>query len=465
MNKWNQWYANLDPNHASAFRYSDTETYQIGADYLRDCKVIEDWGCGAGNFRNYINNINNVDSNSIRYIGLDGSNTPFAEHKVDLAFYHSTTEGIFMRHVLENNYNWRKILLNAIDSFTNRMILVIFTPFSSDITKEIAHNKAHGVDVPDISFNKDDLIACFNGNCDYLIRENISTATGYGCEHVFFLSKRVNVINDKANDKINDNNQKDLQKDIAIITAIYGDYDDLDEDPSPVPAGIDLYCFTNSCNIKSKRWRIITRPYHLEDTITDTGEYNSISKIEARLYSMICAKYYKMNSHRIDILKRYKYIIWIDASARYVNYTRFKQDWDKLTIQERSFMFFMHPVRNNIFIEADVSIPLPKYKRQKIPEQIAEYRLTGYNDEALYSGGFICRENIWKYNRIMEMWWREIQRTSYQDQLSLPYIMWLYNTKPTYVIMEQIEDSDMLGKNKIIFHNKKYTEDDIINRF
>jgi len=50
MDKWNNWYKNLDVKNPSAFKYGDTVTYQKGYNFLKTCGAVEDWGCGAGGF-------------------------------------------------------------------------------------------------------------------------------------------------------------------------------------------------------------------------------------------------------------------------------------------------------------------------------------------------------------------------------------------------------------------------------
>jgi hypothetical protein len=185
MDKWNDWYKNVTTNDIGSFRYGDTETYMLGYNFLKDCNKIEDWGCGTGGFKRYIKNEDNI-----TYVGIDGSNTPFANIKADLLTYISNTEGIYMRHILEHNYEWEKILHNACKSFTKKMCLVLFTPLVSDCSsREIAHNLRHGVDVPDLSFNADVLCNIFNLYNIKYTKTNLHTNTGYGEETIFYLSK------------------------------------------------------------------------------------------------------------------------------------------------------------------------------------------------------------------------------------------------------------------------------------
>lgn len=175
LGKWDGWYKNV--KQRTSFRYGNTVTYQLAEDFLSGLSV-EDWGCGTGAFKRL---------HKGRYTGIDGSKTPFVDVVSDLRTYKSNVDGIMMRHVLEHNYDWGNILNNATISFTKRFCLVLFTPFT-DKTKVIAQNKKFGVDVPDISFNKNDIEKHFKG-LKWSVTENIKTKTGYGVEHIYYIEK------------------------------------------------------------------------------------------------------------------------------------------------------------------------------------------------------------------------------------------------------------------------------------
>jgi hypothetical protein len=87
--------------------------------------------------------------------------------------------------VLEHDEAWEAILVNALKSFTNRMVLVLFTPFS-ETTRQIGFNAAQGV--PDIAFAKDDLVQHFS-DVRWTLEDNVKTKTQYGVEHIFYLER------------------------------------------------------------------------------------------------------------------------------------------------------------------------------------------------------------------------------------------------------------------------------------
>ncbi|MBI2009521.1 hypothetical protein HYS84_03930 [Candidatus Saccharibacteria bacterium] len=176
LGKWDRWYKNV--KHVGSFRYGQTVTYQLAADFLADVTEVEDWGCGTGGFKRLYKG---------KYTGIDGSANPFVDKVVDLQTYRSNVDGIMMRHVLEHNYGWEKVLAGAVSSFKKKFCLIIFTPFM-DNTQEIAHEAKHGVDVPVLAFKKEDIERFFS-DLEWHLRDNIKTSAYYGIEHAYFVEK------------------------------------------------------------------------------------------------------------------------------------------------------------------------------------------------------------------------------------------------------------------------------------
>lgn len=178
--KWDQQYSLLGKEPGA---YGKTDSYKLGAEWLKDCERIEDWGCGAGYLTNYVA--------SERYRGIDGSKTHFAAEIVDLETYRSSVPGIFMRHVLEHNFSWQKILENALGSFTERMALVLFTPLVHGPTRNIEWEDPPGV--PNLAFSPDDIEAAINNHPDNikLLGPGFlpSAEVKYGCETMYYLAK------------------------------------------------------------------------------------------------------------------------------------------------------------------------------------------------------------------------------------------------------------------------------------
>jgi hypothetical protein len=172
--KWDSVYRNSPEPQP----FGDPLTYEKAARFLGNLATVEDWGCGWAWFRRYLNDF-------IRYTGIDGSASPFADRVADLTQYTSEVEGILVRHVLEHNVAWAEILDNALRSFTKRMVLVLATPFA-DVTHVVRYDRAVGV--PVIAFAKTDLVRRFAG-LRWTLDENLRTDTQHGVEHVFYLEK------------------------------------------------------------------------------------------------------------------------------------------------------------------------------------------------------------------------------------------------------------------------------------
>jgi hypothetical protein len=164
----------------SRLAYGETTTYYRGAMWLNTCASIEDWGCGLGYFKTCC-------MFPERVIGVDGSWSRFADKIVDLREYTSQVDGVFMRHVLEHNLEWRKVLKNALDSFTKRMCLIIFTPFNENGTIILGHNDMGNGSIPDQAFRYKELLEMME---PYVVQEEtLKTKTQYGSEHVFYMEK------------------------------------------------------------------------------------------------------------------------------------------------------------------------------------------------------------------------------------------------------------------------------------
>jgi len=161
-----------------AIRYgNDDVTYRKAMDFLADCEIVEDWGCGCAYAKKFCK--------APKYVGIDGSESKFADKVADLREYTSEADGILMRHILEHNHDWKKVLENALKSFKRKFVLVIFTPFQ-ETTKVLALNASYG-NVPDIGFRKADLEEMLQGLA--WSEQSLRTRTQYGIEHIFFIQR------------------------------------------------------------------------------------------------------------------------------------------------------------------------------------------------------------------------------------------------------------------------------------
>jgi hypothetical protein len=177
LGRWARWYRGLTADDPQP--YGDSDSYRILAEWVSDCDLVEDWGCGKGWMRRF------VPDTIARYRGVDGTRSPFADIVADLTQYRSDVDGIVLRHVLEHDWNWELILRNAMASFRHRFGLALFTPLA-DTTHEIAYTPDVGV--PDISFAEADLVAHFDG-CTWTRVDLVPSPTQYGVEHIYLVER------------------------------------------------------------------------------------------------------------------------------------------------------------------------------------------------------------------------------------------------------------------------------------
>jgi hypothetical protein len=164
-------------------RYGVEDSYRVGMDWLKDCELVEDWGCGPAYSRNHRKG---------SYRGVDGTEG-FCDVVADLATYKSSPPGLFMRHVLEHNVEWRPILENALNSFTERMSLIFFTPWA-DKTHVVHEWKS----IPFISFKKEDILELIG---PYIKKEIVVPFPKKGMSDTVFCLQKEEQKNDRNRDR------------------------------------------------------------------------------------------------------------------------------------------------------------------------------------------------------------------------------------------------------------------------
>lgn len=140
IGRWDHWHTANMPTPMG-----DSEAYRLGATWLADCDVVEDWGCGGRWLSTLLHG-------SQEYVGVDGSGQP--DVRVDLREYVSDAPGKFMRAVLEHNYEWESILDGFLAGPWRRVVLALFTPWhdgSLGAWHEIGYDDDPGV--PILSFD------------------------------------------------------------------------------------------------------------------------------------------------------------------------------------------------------------------------------------------------------------------------------------------------------------------------
>lgn len=121
-------------------------SYMLAAAFLDGLPVVEDWGCGAGWARRYFLRST--------YVGVDGSKSPHCDVVDDCRTRGTRPDGIMLRHVLEHNPQWVKLLTNALDKFKSRLIVI--SHLATKPTSILVQNEDAGF--PSIWLGEDELL-------------------------------------------------------------------------------------------------------------------------------------------------------------------------------------------------------------------------------------------------------------------------------------------------------------------
>jgi hypothetical protein len=231
---------------------------------------------------------------------------------------------------------------------------------------------------------------------------------------------------------------------VAVICANFRDYDDINENLNLIDKNkFDWFLFTDDKNLKSEFWTVITEPYHLMNKVDGINNLNNLDK-EHFSYPMMESKYYKLQTHHI--FKDYDYFVWIDASIIILNNNLVNDILNIIKDGSVELINFIHPERNNIIDEKNLSMRMEKYKNQNIPQQVDDYIKDGFVEKGLYCCGFFCRKNNGLINKIFDEWWIENIQKSFQDQISYPYVLWKNGKKPDHIIYQSMYHNQFLGK-------------------
>jgi hypothetical protein len=195
------------------------------------------------------------------------------------------------------------------------------------------------------------------------------------------------------------------QNKIAVYTSIFGDIDD--PKVQPPSEGVDYILFTDKHKLAEGIDVRVAEPKF------DTPRMS--------------AKWYKIFPHLC--LSEYRYTIFLDGSLQITN-PNFAYEAIKY-IGEDGIGIWKHPDRNDVIEESQASKPMIKYSNTLVLEQAQEYDKEGLpRNNGLYCTGTIVRDNHNpRMREAMDLYMKEIEKWTYQDQISFPYVVWKLGLK------------------------------------
>lgn len=213
-------------------------------------------------------------------------------------------------------------------------------------------------------------------------------------------------------------------KKIAVITAIFGDYD---EPKIHVKQKLDIGTFCE--------FLLITDSY-AEQSPEIRKQYRTIRKLYNYSTPRMNAKVAKIATD-IEILEDYDIIIWVDAQIRILseNYINFMIE---SLSDEKPLCLVPHWMRDDYTQEMDASLRHEsiKYKESRIVDQVQTYEKEGMPAHfGLWAGGaFAYKTDSNEVMNLFNMWFKQehIWRTenaNTNDQISLAYSIWKHDFK------------------------------------
>ena len=132
------------------------------------------------------------------------------------------------------------------------------------------------------------------------------------------------------------------------------------------------------------------------------------------------ARFVKTHLHRY--LREYETIIWLDANVIVLGDLR--NYVDRFLMSGKAFGALPHPFRRTVYEEAEACKAELRDDAQIIDLQVTRYLCERFEtDNLIETGFFICKPKDDRFRRFCDSWWREIDRYSRRDQLSINYAL------------------------------------------
>lgn len=193
----------------------------------------------------------------------------------------------------------------------------------------------------------------------------------------------------------------------VVYTAVTGDYDKL-LPPEFTDPSIEYVCFTNSTELCSDIWNI--RYVHNDG-----------------LSNVMLARNIKLFPHKYLGYKGVSY--WVDAKYRIQDDLR---EYRKRYWRNRGMLCFPHFMWADICDELSFLIGYRPDGKKVYITQVADYIREGFPiDFGNYDTGVLVRDTSNDEVRsLMDLWWNQLIKYTYRDQLSFQYLLWKYDFMP-----------------------------------
>lgn len=147
-----------------------------------------------------------------------------------------------------------------------------------------------------------------------------------------------------------------------------------------------------------------------------------------------------LSSRQIKILShRYfpwvTHSLWIDAAYRLDSSPGAAMG----LLGDADFLAMRHPHRNRISEEAEAIVRLGLAPEAAVRKQLEDYRSEGWDTEespqqAISSTGYLLRRHSPKMELFESMWFEQLKKYCYRDQMSVDYVVWKTGVRVNYIL-------------------------------
>lgn len=208
---------------------------------------------------------------------------------------------------------------------------------------------------------------------------------------------------------------------IAVYTAIFGNIDRL-WSVYPLAVGkADWICFSNRPLREVGLWADSSPPFVRMNTRgMDALPTWQVRQVEMPYSPRRTARHYKALPHYY--LPDYDVWVWIDGNVRLLI---LPEQLVSKYLDGAELAIFKHPDRNCLYDEAEFCATRGKDRPKVLAKQTGRYQAEGMPKHwGLPETRCVIRRNTEQIVKLNEAWWREIERYSVRDQVSIPYVCW-----------------------------------------
>lgn len=241
---------------------------------------------------------------------------------------------------------------------------------------------------------------------------------------------------------------------IVFVTALFGTYERSTKEPARQVGNASFIVYSDGQQRITKSWVMVDARHYLHAEMWRKRGRNSLAN---NSHPFNCAKFFKMNLHRLPELRTFDIVVWLDGTIKITNKYAATLVLEMVN-DGQNFILFPHTARVGLLSnEVAVSSTTKKYTAkswlghdQPVQDVSAQYEdylrhgyveqwwLTKFGDRSERPEGFgvwvTCfivfdmRRQVSK--AFLDMWWMHNVHYTTQDQVSFSYVAFKLSVAP-----------------------------------